>query len=333
MALILQHQNGFLSTPWDVDTSGRGPIIEKTVGMGFMKRALLLLLLIALTAEGLYLLDSSGYAQERGTRYFPETSHNLQGSFFHYFQEKGGLEIFGYPITEVFQEDGLLVQYFQRARLVLTGSRGKRASGSGEVKVAPLGELLGHRSPSFKPTYHFSYRYYPKPGHALSFAFLDYYQARGGVEVFGYPITEPFLERGLIVQYFQRARMEWHPDKKRVQLGLLGEEYSEARGLDPALRAPVEPIVEETTPIPLFQGSERGYMRVRDTKGEGLQLREGPGFAFATVHLLPEEALVKVMGGPVEADGYRWWQLTYEGLEGWSAGAWLQPLGEGETPP
>jgi len=225
----------------DVDTSGQGAIINKRVGMGFMKRALLLLLLIALAAEGLYLLDSSGYAQERGTRYFPETGHNLQGAFFNYFQEKGGLEIFGYPITEGFQEDGFFVQYFERARLVLIGSRGKRASGSEEIKMAPLGELLGHRSPPFKPTYHFPYRYYPQTGHALSFAFLDYYQAQGGEEVFGYPITEPFLERGLIVQYFQRARMEWHPDKKRVQLGLLGEEYFEARGLEPALRTPVNP--------------------------------------------------------------------------------------------
>ncbi len=299
-----------------------------------MKRALLLLLLIALTAEGLYLLDSSGYARERGTRYFPETGHNLQGAFLNYFQEKGGLEIFGYPITEEFQEDGLLVQCFQRARLILTGSRGKRAWGSGEVKVAPLGELLGHRSPPFKPTYHFPHRYYPQTGHALSFAFLNYYEAQGGEEVFGYPITEPFLEKGLIVQYFQRARMEWHPDKKRVQLGLLGEEYFEARGLDPALRAAVEPSVEETTPTPvLSQGSEGGYMKVRNTKGEGLQLREGPGFAFATLYLLPEGTLAKVIGGPVEADGYRWWQLTYEGLEGWSAGGWLQPLGEGETLP
>lgn len=227
--------------PLDVDTSGRGPIIKKGVGMGFMKRALLLLLLIALTAEGLYLLDSSGYAQERGTSYFPETGHNLRGAFFNYFQEKGGLEIFGYPITEEFQEDGLLVQYFQRARLVLPESREKRISGSQEVKVAPLGELLGQRSPPFEPTYHFPYRYYPQAGHTLSFAFLDYYEAQGGEEVFGYPITEPFLERGLIVQYFQRARMEWHPDKKRVQLGLLGEEYFEARGLDPALRAPSRP--------------------------------------------------------------------------------------------
>ena len=120
------------------------------------------MLLIAFASEGLYLLDSSGYAQERGTRYFSETGHNLEGAFFNYFQDKGGLEIFGYPITEGFQEDGFFVQYFERARLVLTGSRGKRASGSEEVKVAPLGELLGRRSPPFKPTYHFHYRYYPQ---------------------------------------------------------------------------------------------------------------------------------------------------------------------------
>lgn len=44
--------------------------------------------------------------------------------------------------------------------------------------------------------------------------------------------------------------MEWHPDEKRVQLGLLGKEYFEASGLDPATRAPVEPIVEEATPNP-----------------------------------------------------------------------------------
>jgi len=201
---------------------------------------LLLLLLIALTAEGFYLLDSSGSTPEGESRYFPETGHNLQGAFFHYFQEKGGVEIFGYPITEEFQEDGLLVQYFQRARLVLTGSRGKRASGS-QVRMTPLGELLGHRSQPFKATYHFPYRYYPQTGHALSFAFLDYYEAQGREEVFGYPISEPFLERGLIVQYFQQARMEWHPDMRCVQLGLLGEEYFEARCLDPALRAPVEP--------------------------------------------------------------------------------------------
>jgi len=61
--------------------------------------------------------------------------------------------------------------------------------------------------------------------HALSLASLDYYEARGGEEVFGHPITKPFLERGLIVEYLQRARMEWHPDKRRVQPGFLGEVF------------------------------------------------------------------------------------------------------------
>lgn len=74
-------------------------------------------------------------------------------------------------------------------------------------------------------------------------------------------------------------------------------------------------------------------MRVRGTLPECLQLREGPGLALSTVHILPEGILVKIIGGPVEADGYRWWQLSYEGLKGWSAGRWLQPLGEGETLP
>jgi len=93
--------------------------------MGFVKRALLLLLLIALTAEGLYLLRSSGYAQERGTRCFPETGHNLQGAFFNYFQEKGGLEILGYPMTEEFQEDGLSVQYSRGLALASQDPVGK----------------------------------------------------------------------------------------------------------------------------------------------------------------------------------------------------------------
>lgn len=60
----------------------------------------------------------------------PGEGHNLPKAFFNYFQEKGGVEIFGYPITEELQEDGLLVQYFQRARLVLTGFSGKSSSGS-----------------------------------------------------------------------------------------------------------------------------------------------------------------------------------------------------------
>src|SRR5215216_5177294 len=54
-------------------------------------------------------------------RYFPETSKVLEYSFFHYWEDNGGLSQFGYPISNQLIErssvDGKLygVQYFERA--------------------------------------------------------------------------------------------------------------------------------------------------------------------------------------------------------------------------
>jgi hypothetical protein len=48
--------------------------------------------------------------------YFPQTQHTLQGVFLKYWQDNGGLAIFGYPISETFQENGYTVQYFERNR-------------------------------------------------------------------------------------------------------------------------------------------------------------------------------------------------------------------------
>ena len=67
----------------------------------------------------------------------------------------------------------------------------------------------------------------------VSFAFLDYFNSHGGVDIFGYPISGEMMEKGINVQYFQRARMEWHPENAaqyRVQLGLVGVEVFSQRG-------------------------------------------------------------------------------------------------------
>jgi hypothetical protein len=51
--------------------------------------------------------------------------------------------------------------------------------------------------------------------------------------MFGYPISEEFTEGGYIVQYFERARFEWHPENTgtsyEVLLGLLGREVYDRR--------------------------------------------------------------------------------------------------------
>ncbi len=57
---------------------------------------------------------------------------------------------------------------------------------------------------------------------------LSYWQARGGVEIFGYPIVQQQVEAGLFVQYFERARLEQGPGGV-VQLGLVGREAYQAK--------------------------------------------------------------------------------------------------------
>jgi hypothetical protein len=51
-----------------------------------------------------------------GSRFFPETGHTLLGDFRYFWEKHGGVDIFGLPITEQYQEDGRLIQYFERAR-------------------------------------------------------------------------------------------------------------------------------------------------------------------------------------------------------------------------
>jgi hypothetical protein len=54
-----------------------------------------------------------------GALYFPPTRHNLYGDFRAYWEANGGLDPFGYPLTEEFEErleDGQVyrMQYFER---------------------------------------------------------------------------------------------------------------------------------------------------------------------------------------------------------------------------
>jgi hypothetical protein len=70
-------------------------------------------------------------------------------------------------------------------------------------------------------------RYFPETGHRVCDEFLAFFDTRGDLEIFGYPLTEAFEDEtrgGLYVQYFQRVRMEFrpeNPERYKVELGLL----------------------------------------------------------------------------------------------------------------
>jgi spore germination protein len=169
--------------------------------------------------------------------FFPETQHTLHGAFLSYWKEYGGLPVYGFPITEEFIEksptDGkpYTVQYFERNRFEYHPENDP----PNNVQLGLLGVQLTE-SRVFAPADNFQpgadVVYFPQVSHTLTGAFLGYWQAHGALRQFGYPISEPVLEQNLqdrktySVQYFERARFEFHPENSgsqyEVLLGLLG---------------------------------------------------------------------------------------------------------------
>jgi hypothetical protein len=66
---------------------------------------------------------------------------------------------------------------------------------------------------------------------------------------------------------------------------------------------------------------------VSNTGGVGLRLRNSPSISGTQIAGMPENTRLTIIGGPVLADGYQWWNVTGQFGTGWSAtGEWLLPL-------
>ena len=150
-------------------------------------------------------------------RCFAETDFCVAGRFLQYWQASGGLARNGYPLSDLFVErleDGraYTVQYFERVRLE-----------AHEGNVPPYDVQIGHFGRRIRPADPPAARlpgatYYAQTGHNLGdrAGFRAYWERNGGLDQFGYPISEEFEERledGKMyrVQYFERARFEYHP--------------------------------------------------------------------------------------------------------------------------
>ena len=70
----------------------------------------------------------------------------------------------------------------------------------------------------------------------------------------------------------------------------------------------------------------------RVTPGMANKMRSSASTSGGQVGSIPGEAVFSVVGGPTCADGYTWWQVTYEGVTGWTASGtpseyWVEPVG------
>ncbi len=70
----------------------------------------------------------------------------------------------------------------------------------------------------------------------------------------------------------------------------------------------------------------------RVTPGLPNKIRSQPSLSAAEVGSAPGEAAFTVVGGPICADGFTWWQIDYNGTVGWTASGssaeyWVEPAG------
>jgi hypothetical protein len=195
-------------------------------------------------------------AQTAGERCFPETKQCISGRFRAYWEQNGGLAVFGLPTTAAREEanrdtgKSYLTQWFERNRFeyhpeiaapydILLGRLGDDRLRQQGVNWQVLPKANAPQSGCL---------WFAQTGHnvcdqASGAGFKTYWQSHGladprlsasqrSLALFGLPLSEPRMETNangdrVLTQWFERARMEYHPDKPRefkVLLGLLGGE-------------------------------------------------------------------------------------------------------------
>lgn len=212
-------------------------------------RCMVLVLLLGL------LVPAATQAQTT-SRFFPETGRTVSGRFLDYWNANGGLAVFGFPLTEQFEEQGRSVQYFERQRFEAHPENARPY----DVLLGRLGaQLLGPLPPpaDIRPQ---GCLWFPETQHNVcnqqgSLGFASYWQRNGlefegsrntktyreSLALFGFPLTEPLTYTNssgqtITAQWFERARFEWHPtnpDAYKVLLGRLGADVVAGLPVDP----------------------------------------------------------------------------------------------------
>jgi hypothetical protein len=185
----------------------------------YFKVLFIVILSLALMAAG----GIPAPAQQTIGHYFSQTGHNLTGEFWAFYQSVPDADvIFGMPITEQFTTadgSGLAVQYFEKVRFELHPDQpvGQR------VLLSPLGsKLYKAGAPSINQTTPGACR--TLNGFGICYEFLAFFDQHGGHTRFGNPISAfEFQPDGRLVQYFERARFEWHPELAAGQNVLLAD--------------------------------------------------------------------------------------------------------------
>jgi hypothetical protein len=197
---------------------------------------------------------------------FREAPDCIEGRFAEYWQQNGGLAVFGLPLGPARQErvggGAYLAQRFERNRFELHPENARPY----DVLLGRLGdELLRRQGRDWRSLPRLSGPpgdlcfFSRATGHAVCGDFFVYFRAHGlsfdgrrgfseaeSIALFGLPLAEPAMETNssgdrVLTQWFERARFEYHPANPapyKVLLGRLGAEIEPPTGRDPCAGIP-----------------------------------------------------------------------------------------------
>jgi hypothetical protein len=182
-------------------------------------------------------------------RCFPETNYCISGRIREFWEQNGGLSVFGFPIgpqqEETVEGNSFQAQWFERNRLELHPEN----AAPYDVLLGRLGvdrlQQQGRDWFTFpKSEAQANCQFFPQTGHNICGDILASWQANGlefdgqsgkgqaeNLALFGLPLsdaqTETIEGKDYTTQWFERARFELHPENAppyNVLLGLLGNE-------------------------------------------------------------------------------------------------------------
>jgi YVTN family beta-propeller protein len=188
-------------------------------------------------------------AQDTDQRCFQETGMCIAGRIREFWEQNGGLPVFGFPVApqqeQAIEGRSLQAQWFERTRLELHPDNPRPY----DVALGRLGaQRLGQQGRNWfalpKSEPQTGCRFFAETGHNICGAVLSAWRAHGlefdgrrgtsereSLALFGLPLGDarPEVVDGVerTVQWFERARFELHPENARpydVLLGLLGNE-------------------------------------------------------------------------------------------------------------
>jgi C-terminal processing protease CtpA/Prc len=167
-------------------------------------------------------------------RFFSETGYTVKDRFLDYWNEHGDITQQGLPLSDELQElsetDGKVytVQYFERAVFEYH----PELMAPNDVLLSLVGLTAYHNkypdgAQNQVPNTTTGSIPFSETDTRLGGAFLEYWQAHGGLAQNGLPISDEFIEQSDLngktykVQYFERAVFEYHPENEQTPYAIL----------------------------------------------------------------------------------------------------------------